>query len=163
MGGFAIYPALAMTNHECLTNCVRYDDFDGTDRTGLFPHSQAPPNNMLLQLRTLHALPQGEELLLGYFPLDWDLEERRERLAQDYGFECMCGRCRLEASWESNEPVTGRWEVLKSLRTTSAPFASSTSVQMTTAGGQGAPSTGQTYARATAAGCVVPKLSFRPV
>ena len=105
--GFAIYPALAMTNHECLPNCVRYDDFDGTDRTGLFPHSQAPPNNMLLQLRTLHALPQGEELLLAYFPLDWDLEERRERLAQDYGFECTCGRCRLEASWESNEPVTG--------------------------------------------------------
>jgi len=99
--GFAIYPTLAMTNHECLPNCARFDDFDGTDRTGLFPHSQAPPNNMLLQLRTLHALPQGEELLLGYFPLDWDLEERRERLAQDYGFECNCGRCQLEASWDS--------------------------------------------------------------
>lgn len=98
MRGSAIYPGLAMANHECLPNMVRFDDFD-TPATW--------PVNMRLELRTIQAMPAGEELLLGYFPLDWGLEERRKRLRDCYDFICTCSRCQLEASWEAEEEDAG--------------------------------------------------------
>lgn len=51
----------------------------------------------------MRDIKAGEELFLSYFPLNWSLQERTERLQQDYGFQCSCERCNLEKIWESED------------------------------------------------------------
>ena len=90
--GGAVYAGLAMANHECFPNAARVD---------------APDGSLRMQLRALHALPAGSEILIGYFPLDWDFEDRQERLRGDYGFECRCPRCRLDLQFQLDSAYTG--------------------------------------------------------
>ena len=49
-----------------------------------------------MAFRALHALPVGTEVTHCYVPLGWGLEERTERLTEEYGFECDCARCEVE-------------------------------------------------------------------
>ena len=38
-----------------------------------------------------------------YLPLETDLAERQEELANQYGFTCCCERCEREARWAAEE------------------------------------------------------------
>ena len=45
----------------------------------------------------------GSEVLMSYMPLGMPLEERQERLREEYGFACDCTRCGLEEVEEEEE------------------------------------------------------------
>ena len=95
--GSGLYPFASRVNHECLPNAARFDDFDAVlDGT-------APRSNAVLSLRTLHALPAGEEVTQSYFPLTWTFIQRQERCREQYGFICRCPRCKEEATWPPEE------------------------------------------------------------
>lgn len=89
MRGTGLYPTASRINNDCLPNLGRLDNFD----------SAPPGQNTAITLRALHAIPAGEELTCSYFPLTWSYEERKERTEGQYGFECGCQRCMLEAKW----------------------------------------------------------------
>lgn len=120
--GGAIYPLASNVNHECLPNAARFDWFDGASSSadsgaaeatiaaaagaGFGAAGAAGQNslsNAALYLRTLHAIPAGEELTISYFPLHWTLNERGMRCREQYGFECRCPRCQEESTWLSEE------------------------------------------------------------
>jgi SET and MYND domain-containing protein len=94
--GSGVYSLASRVNHECLPNVARFDDFDGASTT-------APGSNAALSLRTLHALPAGEEITQSYFPLTWSFLQRQERCREQYGFICRCPRCTEEATWPPEE------------------------------------------------------------
>lgn len=93
--GTALYSHASRINHECLPNVARFDDFDAP--------SSVPGDNMTMSFRAMHALPGGEEITQSYFPLPWTFVERQTRLADQFGFECVCPRCREERSWPRDE------------------------------------------------------------
>lgn len=84
MRGSAVYNQAACFNHECAPNAARLDDFDAD-----LPLSERTQ----IQVVMLHDLPAGEEVVMSYFPLHWDLLERQERCQTLFGFVCMCPRC----------------------------------------------------------------------
>lgn len=89
--GTALYLGASRINHECLPNVARCENFD----RNYDPNE--PGRNMWMELRTLHALPAGEEITQSYFPLGWDMSERQTRCKDIYGFSCACPRCALES------------------------------------------------------------------
>jgi SET and MYND domain-containing protein len=94
--GSVLYPIASRVNHECLPNAARFDEFDA-------PSHGTPGSNTVLSLRTLHALPAGEEVTQSYFPLTWSFIQRQERCREQYGFICRCPRCKEEATWPPEE------------------------------------------------------------
>lgn len=89
--GSGLYAISSRFNHDCLPCAARFDGFDD-------PSAAAGPARTVLEVRALHAIPRGEEVMLSYFPLDWPYEDRAGRLVEEYGFACSCARCALEAS-----------------------------------------------------------------
>eukprot|EP00891_Asterochloris_glomerata_P006071 jgi/Astpho2/6071/Aster-x0715 len=85
-------PQASLLNHDCLPNVARFDNFDS-----------AALGQTQLEFKALHDLPAGVEVTACYFPLTWDYEERRERCQEQYGFECTCSRCKMEAAWLAEE------------------------------------------------------------
>lgn len=57
------------------------------------------PASTHMQLRMLHALPAGEEVVTSYFPLEWDWESRQSQCREQYGFACTCPRCQARRCW----------------------------------------------------------------
>uniref|UniRef100_A0A2P2R2T9 SET domain-containing protein n=1 Tax=Rhizophora mucronata TaxID=61149 RepID=A0A2P2R2T9_RHIMU len=53
----------------------------------------------------IHDVPQGREICLSYFPVNWDFATRQKRLAEDYGFTCGCDRCQVEATWSDADDI----------------------------------------------------------
>lgn len=90
--GSALYARASMVNHACLPTIARVDHFDSDG-----------PHRTHLQLRTLHALPAGEEALLSYVPLPWPLKERQVQCKDVYEFECCCPRCVCEQIEDTEE------------------------------------------------------------
>eukprot|EP00897_Mesotaenium_endlicherianum_P003106 jgi/Mesen1/2823/ME000172S01965 len=99
---YALYPLAALLNHGCYPNVCRFDD---VDRPG--------EGNTDMYVRAMCDVPPGGELCLSYFPVDWSLGVRRERLRDEYGFECACERCSLEEGWgesTGNSDSSSEWE-----------------------------------------------------
>lgn len=96
--GSGLYPTASLVNHDCLPNLARFDNFDSSSAAASLPGS-----NTSIQLRALHAIPQGEELTQSYFPLVWGYRERQERCQEQYGFQCTCLRCQEESMWPSGD------------------------------------------------------------
>lgn len=69
----------ALMNHSCAPN-VQYLFFGD-----------------LLVCRALRALQPGEELLISYVSPLQPRHTRRKRLRSDFGFDCSCARCQLDA------------------------------------------------------------------
>ncbi|KAJ7559033.1 hypothetical protein O6H91_04G066500 [Diphasiastrum complanatum] len=86
---YALYSQASFFNHDCLPNACRFDYVDDPDK----------PNSSIF-IRALHDISPGNEVCLSYFPINWNLAERRNRLLQDYGFECTCERCVVEDQWD---------------------------------------------------------------
>ncbi|XP_002970670.2 histone-lysine N-methyltransferase ASHR2 [Selaginella moellendorffii] len=89
---YARYAQASMLNHDCLPNACRFEYLDkpGASNTDIY-------------IRLLHDVPQGSEICISYFPVNWNYKERRERLVEDYGFECNCERCRVEQTWSDGD------------------------------------------------------------
>lgn len=80
MTGVALYPALSLFNHSCMPNCAAVDDGTGSKR--------------VCAIKTLVAVPPGEELTISYIDLDLTRELRQDKLEESYAFRCTCARCR---------------------------------------------------------------------
>ncbi|XP_010249391.1 PREDICTED: histone-lysine N-methyltransferase ASHR2 [Nelumbo nucifera] len=89
---YGIYPNASFFNHDCLPNACRFDYVDGVG-----------DGNTDIIVRAVHEVPEGREICLSYFPVNWRYKERQTRLREDYGFECGCDRCRVEVSWSDDE------------------------------------------------------------
>ncbi|KAF6163766.1 hypothetical protein GIB67_012125 [Kingdonia uniflora] len=87
--GYAIYPKGSFFNHDCLPNACRFDYVDSGD----------PSSNTDIIVRAIHDIPEGREICLSYFPVDWNYADRQKRLMEDYGFKCDCDRCIVEVNW----------------------------------------------------------------
>lgn len=85
--GTGLYLLASRLNHGCFPNVARFDAFDAPGEGG-----------WCLQIRAMDPIPAGSELLLSYFPISLPLAQRQARLRADYGFECACARCSLEAA-----------------------------------------------------------------
>jgi SET domain len=83
--GSGIYAQASLVNHECLPNVGRVDDFDADSE-----------NRTHIALRTLHALPAGEQIFASYTPLHWELSVRQQQCQEVFGFQCCCPRCLCE-------------------------------------------------------------------
>ncbi|KAJ0974632.1 hypothetical protein J5N97_016597 [Dioscorea zingiberensis] len=89
---YGIYPKASFFNHDCLPNACRFDYVDGDGE-----------NNTAIVVRAIHEIPEGREVCLSYFPVNWNYKERQERLLQDYGFKCECDRCQVEKNWKDDD------------------------------------------------------------
>ncbi|KAJ4720378.1 histone-lysine N-methyltransferase ASHR2-like [Melia azedarach] len=90
---YGIYPKASFFNHDCLPNACRFDYVDAA----------AENNNSDIIVRMIHDVPQGREICLSYFPVNLDYSTRQKRLLDDYGFNCDCDRCKVEANWSDND------------------------------------------------------------
>ncbi|CAN4120514.1 unnamed protein product [Withania somnifera] len=92
--GYGIYPIASFFNHDCLPNACRFEyvdsDVDCRSNTDII-------------VRMIHDVPQGREICLSYFPVNFRYAERQQRLKEDYGFTCNCDRCVVEANWSDQE------------------------------------------------------------
>lgn len=123
--GYATYPRLSLANHSCLPTVARFDHFDGRGIGGAAPTDikalraaapeaarigglvgvpdaelGIPPHKLAVRLVTMHALPARTELLITYMPPMDEPMMRKERLLDEYGFECRCHRCTVEFAAE---------------------------------------------------------------
>jgi len=75
-------------NHSCLPNCERIDwvGANASDEKG----------SVSVEMRAVDNLDEGQELTISYFPINSPLDERRKKLANEYGFHCSCKRCEVE-------------------------------------------------------------------
>jgi len=81
-GGMGIYQDGAAINHDCDPNCTYFAGLDG----------------MGLVVRTLCDIEPGEELTVGYVPLQSLRKKRSYQLLRNFGFTCACTRCVMEES-----------------------------------------------------------------
>lgn len=95
--GYGIYPRLGISNHSCLPNCSRWDNFDVSDSP---LSSLQPQDRRNVYFRALHALPADTEILHSYVPISWSHEERQVYLMDMFGFKCCCIRCEIEALFD---------------------------------------------------------------
>lgn len=91
---YGIYPMASFFNHDCLPNACRFEyvDSDVSDRS-----------NVDMIVRVIHDVPEGREICLSYFPVNFKYSDRQKRLKEDYGFACNCDRCVVEANWSDHE------------------------------------------------------------
>ncbi|KAF9620462.1 hypothetical protein IFM89_012639 [Coptis chinensis] len=89
---YAIYPNASFFNHDCLPNAARFD----------YLESDVSDHNTDIIIRAIHDFPQGREICLSYFPVNWNYADRQRRLVEDYGFTCDCDRCKVEVSWKED-------------------------------------------------------------
>lgn len=72
----ALYLRPSRLNHQCAPNILTNIATDGT-----------------ITLRARQRILPGDELTMSYIELDLAREERRQRLRDDFGFECQCELC----------------------------------------------------------------------
>ncbi|KAJ4973415.1 hypothetical protein NE237_006589 [Protea cynaroides] len=89
---YAIYPKASLFNHDCLPNACRFDYVD-----------IAGDRNTDIIVRAIHDIPEGQEICLSYFPVNWNYADRQRRLLEDYGFTCQCDRCKVEVNWKEED------------------------------------------------------------
>lgn len=89
---YGIYLKASFFNHDCLPNACRFDYVDA-----------AAENNTDIIVRMIHDVPQGREICLSYFPVNYYYSTRQKRLLYDYDFACDCDRCKVEANWSDND------------------------------------------------------------
>lgn len=99
---YAIYPNASFFNHDCLPNACRFDYLD-----------TATDGNTDMIIRMIHAVPEGREISLSYFPVNLSYSERQKRLLDDYGFACLCDRCKVEANWSHEDDEGGEDESME--------------------------------------------------
>ena len=88
MLGSCLIPTAAMMNHSCDDNT--------------HPISQGP----VLTVRSIRALKKNEELTITYINPARCIEERQEKLLEQYGFHCFCSRYRMACN-DPREFLTG--------------------------------------------------------
>ncbi|XP_021756372.1 histone-lysine N-methyltransferase ASHR2-like [Chenopodium quinoa] len=89
---YAIYRNASFFNHDCLPNACRFDYVDG-----------GTEENTDMIIRMIHDVPEGREICLSYFPVNLSYSQRQKRLLDDYGFSCLCDRCKIEAKWSHED------------------------------------------------------------
>lgn len=91
---YGIYPMASFFNHDCLPNACRFEyvDSDVNNRS-----------NTDMIVRVIHDVPEGREICLSYFPVNFKYSDRQKRLKEDYGFICNCDRCVVEANWSDHD------------------------------------------------------------
>eukprot|EP01135_Chromosphaera_perkinsii_P001186 Nk52_evm25s160 gene=Nk52_evmTU25s160 len=90
-GGVAIYPAIAMLNHDCTPNATVVDDYI-TVQT----NSVAPAKHRVRRVQALRKINHGEEVCISYVQGVVSVQERQSRLMESFGFRCACSRCQRE-------------------------------------------------------------------
>ncbi len=73
-----VYPVTSLLSHDCAPNC----------------RLAAAPATCSNRCIAAVDIAEGEELSISYLPLNSDTLSRREKLREDWYFECACLRCR---------------------------------------------------------------------
>ncbi|KAF5198860.1 Histone-lysine n-methyltransferase ashr2 [Thalictrum thalictroides] len=92
---YGIYPKASFFNHDCLPNAARFDYVDAC--------VAGDGRNTDMIVRAIHDFPEGREVCLSYFPVNWSYKDRQKRLLEDYGFVCDCDRCKVEVNWNDDD------------------------------------------------------------
>lgn len=100
--GFGIYPHLALINHSCIPNCIRWDNVDN--------NNIGSSRRRSMRYVSLHDLRIGTELFTSYVPISWSYQDRQYYLKDLFGFECKCLRCILENPKKSKK-ITNNEEI----------------------------------------------------
>eukprot|EP00898_Chlorokybus_atmophyticus_P002744 jgi/Chlat1/3470/Chrsp23S03667 len=90
-----VYASAALLNHDCLPNVCRFDRFDDP--------TCGPDSNTVVEIRAMHDVVEGTELVMSYFPINQTYAQRQRRLKEEYGFDCACQRCQVESAWSDEE------------------------------------------------------------
>jgi len=102
----SLYPLAAMINHSCRPNTTRV-------------YSIALGCDELEEVMVSHAtqpIKEGEEILWSYVPTSKPYDDRQQRLKNNFGFSCVCTRCKAEGSIvESNDNLLLNHNISKSL------------------------------------------------
>lgn len=96
--GLGLFPQASLFNHSCDPNCAqsfRVDEATGT---------------VMMVVRTLRPVQDGEELTIAYIDLMQTRRKRREALWRGYAFECACRRCSNDAADEAVIAASERGE-----------------------------------------------------
>jgi len=78
--GSSLHPSASFVNHSCLPNAFSH----------IVDHK--------LTLHALYPVEAGEELNISYIEPELPIKERRARLKETYGFDCVCKRCTKDGS-----------------------------------------------------------------
>ena len=79
----------SMMEHNCAPSCrVAFDEV---------------ASGSVVSLRTLRDVREGEALSISYVELEWPTAERRAVLELQYGFNCVCERCRHDDQGKEEE------------------------------------------------------------
>ena len=81
--GSSLHPSASFVNHSCLPNA--FSQINGDE----------------LKLYTLYPVEAGEELNISYIEPELAQKERRLRLKETYGFDCICRRCARDPAKDS--------------------------------------------------------------
>lgn len=84
----SLYPLAAMINHSCKPNAVRV-------------YTSSMDNDESSEVMVAHAtqaIKQGEEIVWSYVPTTRPYHDRRKRIKETFGFDCICERCKAESS-----------------------------------------------------------------
>ena len=96
------FPAGALLNHSCAPNCMlsytRATPATPTAVTTKTAGAGAAGAPCVLVIRTLRAVPAGEELCHSYTEIARPREERQVHLRDMYGFTCGCPLCVAESA-----------------------------------------------------------------
>ncbi|WOH15817.1 hypothetical protein DCAR_0935363 [Daucus carota subsp. sativus] len=90
---YGIYLNASFFNHDCLPNACRFEYVD----------KNSGDDNTDMVIRMIHDVPSGREICLSYFPVNFKYVDRQKRLLEDYGFNCECDRCKVEANWSDDD------------------------------------------------------------
>ena len=81
--GRALFPAIALVNHDCSPNARTFQEEGGEEGGG------EPPRRVLEARRDISI---GEEVTVSYVPTTWLKPARAARISA-WGFVCNCARC----------------------------------------------------------------------
>lgn len=111
MDGFAygVFPNAAYMNHSCHPNAMITWAFMGNPAPSIGDEFRLTEcaDRMTMIVRSMTNIREGEEIMISYVNISKPLEERREILESNYGFDCYCPCCEQDLKSKDNSANEG--------------------------------------------------------
>lgn len=83
----SLYPLAAMINHSCKPNAVR-----------VYSCLLSCEKSEIMAVHATQPIQKGEEIVWSYVPTSKPYHDRRKRIKDSFGFDCLCQRCKVESN-----------------------------------------------------------------
>lgn len=104
--GVMLNPLIAKLNHSCEPNVAIYRPSGWADST----EDTTDGRKVFTQIIPLRDIQEGEELLLCYVDPTASVEARKEKLKDEYLFDCNCVRCAADVKSHGRFHILPFWE-----------------------------------------------------